>query len=108
MTHRSNAPTPTKLLLVLAALLMLAGLSFGLSYLRLGAWALPVALGTALVKAALVLGIFMEMSRESSSIRLAGVAAATMLLLLAGLAALDVVTRDAPPLLPPTLAEVPP
>ncbi|HEY4159159.1 MAG TPA: cytochrome C oxidase subunit IV family protein [Polyangiaceae bacterium] len=97
-----------KLALAGLALLALAGLSFGLSYLRLAAWALPIALLIAVAKASLVLSCFMEFWREAVSVRLAALTALVMLLLLATFTIADVATRERPPLLPPEQAALTP
>jgi cytochrome c oxidase subunit 4 len=83
-----------------AALIALWATSFGLSYVALGAAALPVAIAIAVLKAALVFGVFMELVVEPTSVKLALGAALSMIALLVGLMATDVGTRGAPPLLP--------
>lgn len=77
-------------------LLALFGVSLGLSYCDLGAAALPVALGIAALKAALVAWIFMELSKSSASIRLAVVAAVSLLGVLIGFVVTDLEMRDPP------------
>jgi cytochrome c oxidase subunit 4 len=83
-----------------AVLLTLWALSFGLSYLRLGAAAVPVALGVAVVKAALVVLFFMELRHQTLSMKLAFLAGAALLSVCLGLVLADVVTREPPPLAP--------
>ena len=85
-----------RVLLTGLVLLALFGLSLALSYFDLGRAALPVALTIAAVKAALVAWIFMELSKASASIRLAVVAATTLLAVLIGFVVTDLETRDAP------------
>jgi caa(3)-type oxidase subunit IV len=65
-------PRPTPLRYVLAWLLLvaLAGLSFGLSRVSLGAWGTVVALAIAVLKAVVVLRAFMHLGREADSVRL--------------------------------------
>jgi cytochrome c oxidase subunit 4 len=82
------------------ALLALWGLSFGLSYVHLGAAALPVALGIAAVKAALVVLFFMELLRESFSMKLTLLAAGSLLFILISLVVADIAMREPPPLAP--------
>jgi cytochrome c oxidase subunit 4 len=107
----SDAPKPayttaTTVLVAAAILLLLAGTSFWLSFLRLGAAALPVALGIAALKAAIVVVLFMELAKERASLQLAALSAIVMLLLLVGLTVADVLTREVPPLLPPLSSAV--
>ena len=82
------------------ALFALWALSFALSYVHLGAAALPVAIGIAAVKAALVVAFFMELLHGSLSMKLTLLAAGLLLALLIGLVVADIVTREAPPLVP--------
>ncbi len=83
-----------------AALLALWALSFALSYVHLGAAAVAVALGVAAVKAALVVLFFMELARESLSMKLAFLSAGLLLAVLVALVVADIATRDVPPLAP--------
>lgn len=101
--HSSAGPSLGALVLAGAALLVLAGASYGSSFLALGRLGLPVALGIAIGKALIVLFVFMEFGRLSSSAKLAAAAALLMLLLLLGLMVADVATRALPPLPPPPL-----
>lgn len=82
------------------ALLLLAAGSYGLSFVRLGAWALPLALLIAAAKASLVVLVFMELRREAASVKLASLAAILLFLLLVTLTAADVATRVTPTLVP--------
>lgn len=83
-----------------AVLIALWGLSLGLSYVSLGAWALPVAIAIATVKAALVLWSFMELSRERTSAVFAFAVGVLMFSLLMAFVVADVLTRAPPPSLP--------
>ena len=76
-----------------AALLVLWGASWALSYVDTGRAALPVALGIAGVKAILVASVFMNLARERASARAAAVVALALGLVLVTLVALDVATR---------------
>jgi cytochrome c oxidase subunit 4 len=89
------------LFLTLVALLTLAALSLVLSRLNLGGYSYPVALGIAVVKAALVAVFFMELLHEATATHLALGAGLTLLGLLIALLVADVVTRTVPPLEPP-------
>jgi len=82
------------------ALFALLALSFGLSYVPLGIAAIPVALGIAAVKAILVVLFFMELLRESLSMKLSVLAAGGLLAFLLGLVIADVALREPPPLAP--------
>jgi len=99
-----NAPPLSTLVLTGVLLLALAGASYGLSFLTLGAYALPVALAIAVCKALILLFVFMEFGKLSTSAKLAAGAALLMLLLLVGLMLADVATRVRPPLPPPTVS----
>jgi cytochrome c oxidase subunit 4 len=101
MAAKTEAASSGKVLATGVGLLLLAGVSFALSFVHLGRLALPIALAIAALKAGLVIAIFMELSEERSSIRLAALAAILTLSLLVSLTAADVLTRERPPLLPP-------
>lgn len=77
-----------------AALLFLWAASFGLSFVALGAFALPVALAIAVLKAALVALFFMELAGEALSIRMTLSVALALALILGGLMVADILTRD--------------
>lgn len=83
------------------ALLLLAGLTFGLSFLPLDGFSAPVALLIAIVKGALVVFIFMEMLGARVSSRLALTCALLLLATLLLLASADVLTREIAALPPP-------
>ncbi len=93
-------PTSKKLA-VGGALVGLAAVSFGVSYVHLGGASLLVALGIAAAKAVLVGVVFMEIGRERASFKLALLAAAFLVATLLTLVATDVTQRGTPPL-PPT------
>ncbi|MEO6603317.1 MAG: cytochrome C oxidase subunit IV family protein [Polyangiaceae bacterium] len=102
MSAPESRPGPNRhlrrLLLCGVSLLALAGLSFGLSYLQLGSWALPMALAIAALKAGLVLTAFMEFNHQSASVKLGAALAVLMLALLLGLLLADIATREPAPL----------
>jgi len=75
------------------ALVVLTLTSYWLSYRDLGALGIPVALGIAAVKVAIVALFFMGLVNEPASLRVAGITAVLFVILLASLAAADVVTR---------------
>jgi len=87
-----------------AFLLALAGLSYGVSFLQLGSFNLPVALAIAVAKALTVLSVFMDFGSLSASAKLAAAAALLMVALLVGLMVADVATRELAPLPAPTHA----
>jgi cytochrome c oxidase subunit 4 len=88
------------------AVLALWALSFVASYLPLGAASLPVALGIAAVKAVLVALFFMELVRESLSVKMTIFSAFALTATLIAFMVTDIVTRD-PPALVPAAAEAP-
>jgi cytochrome c oxidase subunit IV len=90
--------------LVFVALIVLGGLSYGLSFVRLGALSVPVALSISVIKVSLVAVFFMELVAEQFVNRFVVVAALVMLSTLIVLMAADVLTRGKPPMLPPPLA----
>ena len=93
--------SPRTFLLTLAGLLALTCLTFGLSFLRLGSWAVPVAMSIAAAKAWLVAMFFMGLREHGTSDRAALVIGIVLALLLIGFAAADVATRT--PVPPPRL-----
>lgn len=72
------------------ALLGLTALSFGAHYLDLGAFATPVSLAFAAVKATIVFAVFMHLARESTSIRMIAVLNVAWVVLICAGIALDV------------------
>jgi cytochrome c oxidase subunit 4 len=94
---RVTASTATATALALFALW---GASWGLSYLELGAWSLPVALAIATAKAALVVLFFMEIVLEKTAIHVTLATGLVMIAALISFMVADVRTRTAP-LLPP-------
>jgi cytochrome c oxidase subunit 4 len=83
------------------ALLALWGASWGLSYVDLGRASLVIAIAIAAAKAVLVALFFMELVKESFSIRATIATACTLATLLLGLMVADVLTRDPGPLAVP-------
>jgi cytochrome c oxidase subunit 4 len=86
-----------RLFLAWLSLMSLAGLSFGVSLLHLGRFGLPVAILIAVVKAFVVLAIFMELALDRGSVRLVAATAVALLVVFVGLAASDPATRDPAP-----------
>ena len=83
------------------ALVVLAAVSFGLSYAHLGALSVPLAIAIAAAKAAVVGLFFMELVKERLSIHATALVAIVLLGTLLAFAVADVDTRATPPLLPP-------
>jgi caa(3)-type oxidase subunit IV len=83
------------------ALFVLWGASFISSYAQLGRWALPLALAIACAKALVVLLVFMELWGARFSIKAALLAAVALVAVFMLFSALDVGTREPPPLQPP-------
>lgn len=75
------------------ALLALAALSFGLSYLTLGAWEMPLAMIIAAAKAVVVALVFMELLEAHFVARVVVAIIALWLTLLISFMVLDVLTR---------------
>ncbi|MBX3187862.1 MAG: cytochrome C oxidase subunit IV family protein [Labilithrix sp.] len=91
------APFSRRAIVITAVVLLsLWGASYALSAFSLGRAAMPVALVIALVKAALVVAIFMELARESVSMKMSVAAAASLLVLLIAFMVADVATRGHP------------
>lgn len=82
------------------ALLLLAGLTFGLSFVPLHLFAVPVAMLIATAKATLVALFFMELVGTGTTPRLAFALALLLFVTLLALATTDVVTRPTPALVP--------
>jgi cytochrome c oxidase subunit 4 len=100
-SHRSG-PRPPSLgsnLWTLAALLVLLGLSAGSALLKLGAFNEVANLGIAIVKALLVLTVFMRLKTDNALLRIVAGAGFAWLSVLIALSLADVLTRV--PLLPP-------
>jgi cytochrome c oxidase subunit 4 len=81
-------------LLTFALLVGLAAISLSLSFAQLGPWALPVALAIAATKAVLVALVFMHLLEQPFSHRMVAVTALVLALVLVGLTAFDVATRE--------------
>ena len=75
------------------ALLVLTAATFGFHHIALGRAALPVALGIAAVKSALVVLFFMELWEHRGANRMVFVVSVLFLLLLMAFTVADVVTR---------------
>jgi cytochrome c oxidase subunit 4 len=84
------------------ALLALAGLTFWMSYLDLGAWETPLAMLIAAVKAVLVALFFMHLIEQRATSVFAISTAVMFLAILVALVVADVATRAPSPI--PTLA----
>src|SRR3954462_1428005 len=88
----SEGHSLSRLMLAGAFLLALAGLSYGVSFLQLGIFNLPLALAIAVGKTLIVLFVFMDFGLLSASAKLAAGAALLMVALLVGLMVADVAT----------------
>ncbi len=75
------------------ALLVLLFASFGLAYVPMGAWNTPVGIGIAVVKAGLVVLLFMELAKAGSLMRLAAVAGFFFVFVMFSLTTIDVLMR---------------
>jgi cytochrome c oxidase subunit 4 len=85
---------------VYIALVLLAGLSLGLSFAHLGAADLVLSLLIALAKALLVLWFFMHLYEQRAANRLVVLVSFLLLLVLVALTALDVASRHTFPVRP--------
>ena len=83
------------------AVLVLWAVSFAVSYVHLGAASLAIALVIAALKAVLVALFFMELVRETLSVKLTILSAFALVALLIGFMVADISTRDTAPLLVP-------
>ncbi len=92
-------------IVVWLGLLALTATSFGLSYVHIGAWELPVALTIAVAKAALVVLFFMHLIAARFILTFVLALGVAWLVVLASLTALDVATRE-PPLFKAPLGRV--
>jgi caa(3)-type oxidase subunit IV len=88
--------TTRRLLGTWLVLLLLLGASVGSAYLRLGVFNAVASYGIAAVKIAMVVLVFMRWRGADGWSRAAGFAAATALVLLAGLSGFEGATRDLP------------
>ncbi|MCA9599522.1 MAG: cytochrome C oxidase subunit IV family protein [Myxococcales bacterium] len=86
--------TTTKYVLSFVALLLLTAATFGLSFVHLGALEIPVALGIAAAKSAIVAFYFMHLIEQPSSHRIAASAGVVFIAIVVTLTSLDVLTRS--------------
>lgn len=93
MSYEHTRVTVRSCVFTFIGLVVLTAVTFGLSFLHLGAFEVPVSLGIAGVKAALVLLFFMELIEESVSSRLALASGVVLLAILIAFAVADIVTR---------------
>ncbi len=92
---------PTTYLLTWVFLVVLAALSFGLSYVRLGGFEVPLAMAIAVAKALLVLMFFMHLFEHRFVYGFAFLIAVVFILILVSFTAFDVITRPHIPIVPP-------
>jgi len=83
----------TKLALVLGLLLVLTGVTVGVSYIDLGFLNVPVALGIACTKVIFVLLFFMHLKYEGPIINLSFIGTVSFLLIMIGFTFWDVAFR---------------
>jgi cytochrome c oxidase subunit 4 len=95
-----EGPGIVLLLIVGAALLLLATGTFLLAGVPMGGWSTPVALAFAVAKAALIVGVFMELGYHRGGSRFGFGVSVFFVLLLITFVVLDVKTRF-PPTRPP-------
>jgi cytochrome c oxidase subunit 4 len=85
--------TYTKLALVLAALVFLTGVTVGISYVDLGFFNVPVALGIACFKVCLVLLFFMHLKYEGKMIKVSFISTVCFLAIMISFTFWDVAFR---------------
>ncbi len=83
----------TQLGMVLALLLVLTGVTVGVSYLDLGFFNVPIALAIACTKVSFVLLFFMHLKYEGRVINISFISTVLVLVLLIGLTFFDVAFR---------------
>ena len=88
-----------RLLLTWVALLVLLSMTIAASFLPIGNWRQLANMAIAAAKAGLIVWIFMKMRQETALVRLAGVIAAVLLLVLGSLLASDYLFRIDSPLI---------
>lgn len=81
------------LALVLAALLVLTGVTIGVSYFDMGVLNVPIALGIAATKVSLVLLFFMHLKYEGKAIRYSFISTVIVLAIMIGFTFWDVAFR---------------
>lgn len=92
-TQRRSAPTHTALFVVFAALLVLLALTAAATRLPPGPWSLPIALGIATAKAALIFLYFMRLRYQRAMVRIFAVAGFFWLAVAGALTFADYLTR---------------
>lgn len=94
-----------QVLLAWLALLALMLCSLGSAYLPLGPWNAAVGLAVATLKSAIVVGLFMQLARAGTLVRIVAAAGLFTLALLLGLSQVDFGTRvtEPAPMQPPQL-----
>jgi caa(3)-type oxidase subunit IV len=102
MTSDTHRATSRSYLFVFGGLMVLAAVSYAISFAPLGDMRVPAALAISVAKVALVAVFFMELIDQRATNRFVPVAALLLIVTLIGLMIADVLTRGAPPLLPPT------
>jgi cytochrome c oxidase subunit IV len=90
----NHGGVPVKYFAVFGALLVLTFTTYGVAFVPLGEWHVPVALGIAIVKAALVVLIFMHLSESPRLTWLVVASGLFTLALLVGLTLSDYWTRS--------------
>lgn len=91
--EKSHVLSFTQLGIVLAILLVLTGVTVGVSYVDLGFFNVPVALAIACTKVTFVLLFFMHLKYEGRIINISFISTVLILILLIGLTFFDVAYR---------------
>ncbi len=82
------------LALVLAVLLLLTGVTIGVSYIHLGVFNVPLALGIACAKVSLVLLFFMHLKYESKAITVSFISTVIFLAIMISFTFWDIAFRQ--------------
>ena len=91
--EKSHVLSFTQLGIVLAILLVLTGVTVGVSYVDLGFFNVPIALAIACTKVTFVLLFFMHLKYEGRVINISFISTVLVLVLLIGLTFFDVAFR---------------
>lgn len=90
-----NSRTIRHLSLTWLALMLLLALTCGSAFVALGRWNLAINLGVAIVKALLVVFVFMELKARATTVKVVTIIGIVLLAILGGLSLTDFVPRYA-------------
>lgn len=90
----SRAPSTRSLTLAWLALLLLLALTCGSAFIPMGAWNLVSNFAIAVIKAAIVLVLFMDLRGSAGTVRAVAITGVIVLTLLVGLSMTDLALRS--------------